>query len=347
MKKLILILFSFLVCSCNEPVTGLLQSEPVGGSFRIMFWNAENLFDCYNDSLVQDEEFLPYGIRTWTSERYQRKLNKLSKVIVSAGEWDPPEIIGLCEVENSRVLFDLLRETPFSYFNYRFVHYDSPDRRGIDCALLYDPVRVEIITSKQVTVKLSGNSATRDILYVRLRSVSGDTLSVYVNHWPSKYGGAGISANLRSEAAEVLISQIDTLLSGHPLEKVIIMGDFNDTPESKPLSGLVNAFETGGKEGSSGLINLASGYDGIISGSIKFDGAWELIDQMIISRALLPGSAGLYTKPENFRVYSPGFLLENDEKYGGQKPFRTYSGFAYHGGYSDHLPVILDLYSSQ
>jgi endonuclease/exonuclease/phosphatase family metal-dependent hydrolase len=347
MRKIILILFSVLTCSCNEPVTGLLQSEPVSGSFRIMFWNAENLFDCYNDSLVQDEEFLPYGIRTWTNERYHHKLNKLSKVFISAGEWEPPEIIGLCEVENSKVLLDLLRETPFSYFNYRFVQYDSPDRRGIDVALLYDPLKTEIITSRPVPVKLPGNSSTRDILYVRLRSVSGDTLSVYVNHWPSKYGGAGISESLRSEVAETLSSEMSTLISVYPHEKVVIMGDFNDTPESNPLMKLLNSFKTGGKDSAFGLINLASGYKGEMQGSIKFEGTWELIDQIIISRALMSDSGGLYAKPESFRVYSPEFLLENDEKYGGQKPFRTYSGFAYHGGYSDHLPVILDLYSSQ
>ncbi len=341
MKQLLFFLLFIPVFSCNEPASGYLQTENSSGAVRVMFWNTENFFDIYDDSLKLDNEFLPSGIRVWTKDRYERKRNAVYKVIVAAGEWSPPEIIGLCEIENGRILSDLLHGSPFSYYGYRYIHFESPDRRGIDVALLYDPLRAEALESKAVNVKLSDGAPTRDILYARMRLYTGDTVSFFVNHWPSKYGGSGISEPLREDAAAALSAALSELFAERPGENVIIMGDLNDTPDSRPVTGFTEKFLP--SSGRQGIVNLSADYKGEPPGTIRFEGSWQLIDQVMVSSGLLSGEKGLLAGTGSFRVFSPGFLLKTDEVYGGKKPNRTFSGFAYQGGFSDHLPVILDL----
>jgi len=331
--------------------SGLPLSSPSeaqdGEVFRIMFWNAENLFDCQQDSLTRDDEFLPYGMRGWNYSRYKKKINNMYKVFIAAGEWYPPDIIGLCEIENKSVLFGLLHDTPFSYYNYRFVHHESPDHRGIDVALLYNPLTVEILVENAIPVVLSSAAGdkSRDILYLRVKAVTGDTLSVYVNHWPSKYGGAGITADLRETVAGILYRNILEAMKINPSERIIVMGDFNDPPESSSVALLSRTGGVPGKGDSQLLVNLGLDYKATIPGSYKFSGIWQLIDQVLVSESLISGDGGVTVKPGSFRVFAPSFLLERDEKYGGMKPNRTYNGLVYHGGYSDHLPVVLDLYN--
>lgn len=310
-----------------------------------MFWNPENFFDYYNDSVKNDEEFLPYGMRAWDSVRYQKKLQNTYKVIMAAGEWTPPDIIGLCEIENRKVLFDLLRNTPFSFFNYRFVHHESRDRRGIDVALLYNADKLKLLWDTAIPVVFAHEieSRTRDILCARLLKEPADTLSLFVNHWPSKYGGAGITGDLREEAAACLGNFVCKTLNHSPADKIIIMGDFNDPPVSKAVLKLLS-MQCIGTDSLPALINLASNYKGDVQGSYKFQGSWELLDQIMVSRNLLTGGEGLHVRPGSFRVFSPDYLFERDDKFGGFKPFRTYSGYTYSGGFSDHLPVLLDLY---
>ena len=344
-KSLLLFSIAFLVWNCQKPPSFVTSEVEV---CRIMFWNSENLFDCYKDSLIQDDEFQPYGLRAWNSSRYKQKISNMYKVFIAAGDWVPPDLIGLCEIENKNVLFDLLRSTQFSYYNYRFIHHDSPDRRGIDVALLYNPATVEVISEKAIPVQLSVDfsSRSRDILYVRVKIKTGDTLSVFVNHWPSKYGGAGVTADLRKTVAKILAQNILEILEKNPPEKIIVMGDFNDPPESSSLDALCNAADQPGIKDLPLLINLVKDYKGMVPGSYKFEGAWQMIDQVLVSESLISGEGGACVKPWSFRVFSPDFLLERDEKFGGMKPNRTYAGVAYHGGYSDHLPVILDLFAA-
>jgi len=315
-------------------------------ALRIMFWNAENLFDCQKDSISSDEEFLPYGIRGWNSSRYQRKIGNMYKVFIAAGDWEPPDLIGLCEIENKNVIFGLLRDTPFSYYNYRFVHHDSPDRRGIDVALLYNPASVEVISETFIPVRLSKDpdSKTRDILKAEIKSKTGDTLMIFVNHWPSKYGGAGYTADLRKTVAKILADSIYKVLKVDPLKKIIVMGDFNDPPESSSMDDLCRKSYRFGTIEKPLLVNLSEVYSGTINGSYKFEGSWSLIDQVLVSESLTSNGNNEHVLRSVFRVFSPGFLMEKDEKYGGTKPFRTYAGMVYQGGYSDHLPVILDLF---
>jgi predicted extracellular nuclease len=311
-----------------------------------MFWNAENLFDCEADSLGRDVEFLPYGIRGWNTSRYRQKISNMYKVFIAAGDWNPPDLIGLCEIENKNVLFDLLRTSPFSYYNYRFVHFDSPDRRGIDVALLYNPETIEVIDEIVIPVSMASlpDSKTRDILEVRVKLQIGDTLSVFVNHWPSKYGGAGFTSDLRENAAEILYSSILKTCNSDPGRKIIVMGDFNDPPESDALSLLTRNRTQNGSDSTQLLVNLALDYKGVIPGSYKFEGAWQMIDQILVNENLISDNKGIFIKTDSYKIFSPDFLLERDEKFGGMKPNRTYTGMVYHGGFSDHLPVIVDLY---
>jgi len=349
LKKIILLsAIAVVFWQCIRPTSSAPVNTPYQLACRIMFWNVENLFDCYNDSLTNDEEFLPYGMRGWNYDRYRQKLSKTYKTLVAAGEWEPPDLIGLCEIENKNVLYSLLRDTPFSYYNYRFVHYDSPDRRGIDVALLYNPARVKIIEERVIPalLKVSGNSKTRDILYVRLILETGDTISVFVNHWPSKYGGAGYTADLRENVSEILQRNIREICVTNLKEKIVVMGDFNDPPESEAIR-ILTAKAVSGQEIHPSLINMAADYTGPISGSYKFEGAWQMIDQMLVSENLISGDEGVFVNDESYRVFSPDFLLERDEKYGGMKPIRTYAGYVYHGGFSDHLPVVLDLFAGR
>jgi len=345
-KSILVILVFILVNSCQKPPAYVASEADNGEVCRIMFWNVENLFDTQKDSLTQDEEFIPYGVRAWTPSRYKKKINNMYKVFIAAGDWDPPDLIGLCEIENKNVLFDLVKNTSFSYYNYRFIHHDSPDRRGIDVALLYNPATVTILSEKPISVQLAedASSRTRDILLARVKIVTGDTLSVLVNHWPSKYGGAGITADLRETVAKILMKTIISIQKNNPSEKIIVMGDFNDPPESSSVSILNNVPEVSGFGNAPLLVNLALNYSAPIPGSYKFDGTWQLIDQILVSQSLISGEGQACVKSGSFRVFSPSFLLENDEKYGGTKPNRTYKGFVYHGGFSDHLPVILDLF---
>ena len=349
--KILILLFScpFLFCNCQEPSVLSANTTETDQICRIMFWNSENLFDCYNDTTKLDDEFLPHGLRGWSTSRYNQKIKNMYKVFVAAGDWNPPDLIGLCEIENKAVLFDLIRNSQFSFYNYQFIHHDSPDRRGIDVALLYNPSTVEVISEKSIPVKLpeNSNSLTRDILYVRVKIKTGDTLSVFVNHWPSKYGGAGVTTILREATAKILVGNIQVMLKNNPLEKIVVMGDFNDPPESSPMEALCQDLDNNSGESNGLLINLGKDYKNTIPGSYKFEGAWELIDQVLVSQNLISGEEGLIVKEGSFRVFSPTFLLERDEKFGGTKPYRTYSGMVYQGGYSDHLPVILDLHGQR
>lgn len=347
MKNISIFILAILTLSCQKPQHFTALESDSGEICRIMFWNVENLFDVRDDSLTLDDEFLPNGERSWNSSRYKLKINNIYKVFISAGDWNPPDLIGLCEVENKFVLIDIIKNSPFSFYNYRFIHHESPDRRGIDVALLYNPQTITILSDTAIPVQLPNASVTRDILAVRIKIITGDTLSLFINHWPSKYGGAGFTEDLRAVAAENLSGEIQKIAEINPGEKIMVMGDFNDTPESNSIKILKTCRTQNSTNEAPILINLAENYSASIPGSYKFDGTWELIDQIFVSRNFIPENNLSCIKDGSFKVFSPSFLLEKDEKFGGMKPFRTYSGYKYSGGFSDHLPVILDLYAGK
>lgn len=311
-----------------------------------MFYNVENLFDTDDDSTTIDEEFLPKGDRFWTNKKFYLKLNRISQVIMAAGQGNLPTLIGLSEIENQKVLDLLIYKTPLGNLGYKIVHQESPDRRGIDVALLYRKDLFTPIHYRTYSVKNPNDDQfkTRDILY--LTGITGaDTLHLFVNHWPSKYGGVLETKPLRALAASTLRIAIDSILQSNKNSKVIIMGDFNDSPFDESMTKYLRALEPMDSIQNQEIYNLAYRKAKENKGSNKYQGKWELIDQIIVSGALLTAKHGLYTNLESFQIFDAPFLLEEDKNYLGNKPFRTYLGFRYNNGFSDHLPVLLDLKS--
>ncbi|MGD9978159.1 MAG: endonuclease [Bacteroidales bacterium] len=314
---------------------------------RLMFYNVENLFDPFDDSLTRDEEFTPKGARHWTWDKMNKKINGVYKVILAVGEFDPPVLVGLCEVENGFVLHRLVNETPLSKFGYRVVHRESPDPRGIDVALLYRPDRFQLKETQFITVTFpdAPKRRTREILYAR-GLLGGDTLHVFVNHWPSKFGGELESEPGRYAAAHTLRGKVDSIMVFYPDARIVIMGDMNDEPESDPVVGGFGACLVADSLCNGNFINMAAilkqkGYS-----SYKYQGVWGNIDQIIISTSLLNHKHQLYTTASSTSVFNANFLLEPDDAYVGQKPYRTFTGYKYHGGFSDHLPVYIDLFEN-
>lgn len=300
-------------------------------SDSFLFYNLENCFDSFDDSLNNgDNQYLPESQKHWTFKRYKTKLNNLSKVILASNRWDSPTLVGVCEVENSSVLKHLIYWTGLSEVNYQFIHYESPDHRGIDVALLFRSDRFSVINSKPIFVHLGGNSSTRDILLVKgvLNVNNEDTLFVLVNHWPSRYGGATASEPKRILASNKLLSVVDSIRQLNKNNQIIIMGDFNDTPHDLSVQRI----------SSHGFKNMAmeiSKQNGV--GTNKYRYQWEVIDQIIVSENFFEK---YHTE---FDVIDYDFLLEDDKTYMGRKPFRSYSGPRYLGGFSDHLPVLLKI----
>ncbi len=303
----------------------------------VAFYNVENLFDTQDDSLKQDEEFLPYGVRGWTPSRLQAKYRSIYKVIAGLGSTgQPPALVGLAEVENRTVVEGLLRHTPLHRRRYQIVHEESPDRRGIDVALLYDPAQFRYLSHEAVPVDLSPLSErpTRDILYVRGVLFGSDTVHCFINHWPSRYGGVGGSAPRRQRAATVLKRRVQALQQECPDARIIITGDFNDGPTDMSLQTLV---ETSGP--GSPLVNIS---EYACTGTHKYQGEWSTFDQFIVTNNLLDGGA-LEVKDGRAYCYQPDWLAEEDSQHLGFRPRRTYVGYRYHGGFSDHWPVYLQL----
>lgn len=304
--------------------------------FRIMSYNVENLFDTQDNPDKDDNDFLPDGSHHWTPKRYYHKLRQTAKVILAAGEWDTPALIGLCEVENDTVVTDLLNRTALRSLNYRYCITDRSDRRGLHVALLYQPDCFRMICRQSIPVCFSGkqHKTTRDILHVSGEIISGDTLDVFVCHFPSRYGGEKESEQERFDAALTLRNRADSLaaLRHHPL--LLVLGDFNDTPSdpsiTRHLTGgcLHNLF---------GRLKRQS-----VKGSHKYQGQWALLDQMFSNLSEKDSTASLRLVEGSPRIFAPPFLLTDDKTWLGKRPFRTYYGFRYEGGYSDHLPILAD-----
>lgn len=311
---------------------------------RVMFYNVENLFDPFNDSLTRDDEFTPDGARHWTWNKMERKINGIFKVIMAVGEFDPPVIAGFCEVENGFVMHRLIKETPLSKFDYRMVHRESLDPRGIDVALIYRPDRFQLLEKDFFKVTFPDEPArkTRDILYAK-GLLATDTLHVFVNHWPSKYGGELESESGRYAAAYTLKHKVDSIMVFYPNARILIMGDLNDEPESDPVVKGFGTCLTNDSLCNNNFVNITAILKQKGQGSYKYQGVWGIIDQIIVSRSLLTKKHKLYTTPANAKVFSAEFLLESDDAFVGKKPFRTFQGYRYYGGFSDHLPVYIDL----
>lgn len=316
------VLLILCVLRCGD---GVSQEAPL----RVAFWNVENFFDSRNDSLTNDDEFTPQGLRHWTRRRFEVKRDAICKGVAAL---DYPVVMGLAEVENDYVLQELLMGTPLRKFDYGFVHYDSPDARGIDCALLYRKSHFIPYSTKSVCLSDS-TLLTRDILLVEGCTPKGDTLLLLVNHWPSKRGGVEAEQN-RMRIAHKLRVMMDSLHRRHPAAVVLAMGDFNSSPEEDPVA-LGMGFHCSDTN-AEGLRNLMASFP-LSEGSYYYQGQWSMIDQMFVTG---PRERIASLQAQLLRV---SFLLVPDTGHLCERPFRTYQGYRYQGGFSDHLPVFVDI----
>jgi hypothetical protein len=322
----------------------LLSGQESRDGLRFVFYNVENLFDPFDDSLTADEEFLPGGIRGWTWSRFEDKVNRIHKVLVALGGWEPPELIGLCEVENYFVLHWLVNETPMRKHEYRVIHQDSPDPRGIDVALLYRPGFFLPIRYRYypVPVRDPHPDPTRDILYVKGIINGGDSLHLLINHWPSRWEGVLESRPERFAAAGLLRHLLDSLIMEDKHSRILVAGDFNDEVMDVSLKDSLGVQHPGNHNQDDQLYFPCDNQMPGRSGSLKYRGRWYGFDLILVSGTLLQDQ-GLCVSKNGYRVFTPGFLLEDDPQWLGRRPFRTYRGYRYHGGFSDHLPVFIDI----
>ena len=322
MRKLLLL---FIVCICT-----LSYAQT-----RIISYNVENLFDTKHDSLKLDEDFTPEGKYHWSQSRYNRKIENLSRVIVSVSGWNNAALVGLCEVENEQCLTDLLNIGGLKRLGYKYIHQESPDQRGIDCALLYDPKQFQLLNNRFIQVVLpEGERPTRDIIYAsgivkssnsgnsRRRTLRQDTLHIMMCHLPSQLGGTEQTAFKRAIAHRVLQRAVDSILSIQPKAKIVIMGDMNSAP-TEQLRGMHNL-----------MVPMEKQLRGE-AGTHKWQGIWSCLDQFYVSESVY-GHADAH-------IYDEEWIMERDTKFGGEKPMRCYNYITWQPGYSDHLPIYLEI----
>ena len=298
------------------------------------------LFDTEDDSVKHDESFTPEGPNRWTSWRLYSKLQKVSKNLVAMGGWFPPPLIGLCEVENAEVLKQLIYRTNLKEAGYRYIHFESPDRRGIDVAALYRPEWFQLLDAYPIRVNFVDSRPTRDILYVKGLLPNRDTLHYFVNHWPSKYGGQFVTEPKRAFVGRLLRQHVDSLYRQHANPLIVITGDFNDEPEDVSITQALGAAPPE-EAATAKLINLMWPYRNT-SGTHSFQQHWSIIDQFIVSPALYAETSTARTRTQRVQIYNAPWLITKSAV-GVDLTFRTYQGPKYIGGYSDHLPILLDL----
>ncbi len=307
-------------------------------SFRVMSYNVENLFDTEDNPHVKDDEFLPNGSRFWTKGRYYHKLQNLSKVILAAGEWKSLALIGLCEVENDSVIHHLLRRTSLYQFDYQYCITHGCDQRGINVALLYQRNQFKLLGSEEIKIPLGENERpTRNMLHAWGQVRNLEMVDVFVCHFPSRYGGELASRKKRITAAKALRNCVDSLLIERKCPKIIIMGDFNDGPADESLSCYLKA-----RPFPVDSVQCNELYDLFYEseGSHKYQGEWNQIDHIIVNGSLLQENQSMVLQKESNRLFNPSFLRKKDKTWRGERPFRTYYGYKYEGGFSDHYPLL-------
>jgi len=302
--------------------------------YTIAFYNLENFFDTIDDPYLLDDDFTPNGFKRWNKSKFWNKTNKISRAISNIGSDEsdvPPVLVGLAEVENKRVLKSLLKAKQLKDIDYDFVHFNSPDERGIDTALIYHKDHFKVLEAETIPLMVQNTNGerdlTRDILYVHGR-LHKEEIHVFVNHWPSRRQGAEETSYKRIKAAETILHKMERISGNSP--NIIIMGDFNDDPNSKSIQTLMDT----GK-----FINPMVKLWSPVAGSANYRGEWSLFDQILLSHSLLNYERETHSFVKA-GIFSPRFLKEWKGRYKGN-PFRTYAGAKYLGGYSDHFPVYV------
>ena len=313
----------------------------------VAFYNLENFYDTVNNPTINDEEFLPDGPKNYNTKIYWTKVEHLATVISQIGtdvNPDGPALLGVAEIENDTVLNDLIHHPLLKSRNYSFVHYDSRDIRGVDVALIYNPKYFNVLNSRKLFVRMPLNAKqsffTRDVLWVE-GVLAGDTINVFVNHWPSRVGGEQRSAPGRAAAAIVDKNFIDSIEKIKPNAKVIVMGDLNDDPISPSVTKVLDA------KGNIADVKPQELYNPWIDlykkgiGTLAYQDAWGLFDQIMINYAWLnKNQSGFFYYQQH--IFNKAFMIENIGRYKGY-PMRTWDGNVYRGGYSDHFPTYIIL----
>ena len=325
MKKLLW--FLLLMCLCSS-----MQAQD---HFTFVELNCENLFDCQHDSLRNDYEYLPTSAKKWDKTRYWKKLNNIAREIIACGEggdgaWSLPDMVALCEIENDSVCRDLTRRSLLRQARYDYILTESNDERGIDVALLYSPFSFQLLNHYSLRVSpVEGRHATRDVLYASGIIATGDTLHVMVVHAPSRRSDAKQAEAYRMEVMHRVMSSVDSVRALSPEARIIVAGDFNAYNNEKTLQYLSDR----------GLTDAscdAQGQNGA-RGTYKYMGEWGSLDHIFLSASML-------VHVHDCRIADFPFLLEDDKRYGGVRPKRTYIGPRYQkSGFSDHLPLVLRL----
>ncbi|MFN4007566.1 MAG: endonuclease/exonuclease/phosphatase [Chitinophagaceae bacterium] len=311
----------------------------------IGFYNLENFYDTIDNPIVDDQEFLPKGDRNYNTAIYYDKIGRLAKVISEMGadkSPDGPAILGVAEIENDTVLADLVKHPLLVKRNYKIVHYDSPDARGVDVGFLYNPKYFTVLDSKPLFVKLPSGSKeayyTRDILWVK-GTFDGEIIHVYVNHWPSRRGGEERSAPARAAAAQVAKNHIDSIAKADGIQKVILMGDLNDDPISPSVTEVLRAKGKADQVKEGGFYNPWTDFYKKGLGTLAYQDAWGLFDQILITSPWLERNQSGYFFYQQ-HIFNPQYMVENSGRFKGY-PMRTWDGMSYRGGYSDHFPTYL------
>ncbi len=353
MKRLFCVIAALVLLS-----TGSFAQKGGSRNYIVGFYNLENLFDIYNDPAKNDEEYLPDGKNKWTQEKYDKKVHNMAQVIAAMAKDNGRfhTILGVSEVENRLVLEDLVADPQIAAANYQIVHYDGPDRRGVDPALLYDPKQFTYLDSESIPFTFEGTDVeitltqeeqdyfrTRDILMVH-GLIADEHFAFYVMHLPSRIGGKG--GDLRSRGAEICYQHSMEMMKKYPGIKIAAMGDMNDDPFDDSMAKWLHGRETLAEVGEEDFFNpflsmIKAGY-----GSLCYQYVWSIYDQVLVNSNLaLAPQGGLKIMPiikgkYYGRIFKKPFMTQQKGQYKNQ-PFRTFSNGAFIGGYSDHYPSYI------
>lgn len=338
-KILIAVLITLLIS-----ITLIALSKKNVNSFVVVSYNVENLFDTVNSPLFDDVSFTPEGSKKWTSERYEKKLKDLARVLGSIPGGELPAVIGLTEIENRKVLEDLINDPKLKKGRYEIIQEDGLDPRGIECALLFRPEYFKYISHNYIPIEDPDDPdyLYRSILYVQGKGPDGKMLHLFINHWKSRSGGVAETERRRIAAARTLKKHLDLLSSTESEPRVLIMGDFNDEPTNLSIVQSLSASNKQHDINPGELYNLF--YDAHKlkrKGTYNYRGTWNMLDQVIISYNLLNQEQGLTTGFNQGKIFSEKWMMYVNEEYGDKRPSSTYGGPNYYGGPSDHLPVYV------
>ncbi len=326
-------LLTYLVSSCKRD-----EMKP----FSVAFYNVENLFDTIDNPNTRDNDHLPTSKIPWNTKRYEHKLSNLAKVMSAINGHGFPSVFGLSEVENRQVVEDLIHTGKLKEAGYKILHKDSPDERGIDVAMLYQPNIYKPIKTRFIRLQFPSEpeNPTRDILYSKGLLYGKDTIHIFINHWVSRYGGQEKTDALRRYTGHFLRLMADSIFNEEPNANILIMGDLNDNPTDKSLVVSLGAREPHQPLASKQLYNLALKPFKAGQGSLYYKG-WDLFDQVIVSSAMVGGYNGIKTNSYSEEIFRKSWMLFHPKK-GQAVPNRT-AGRHYYGGFSDHLPVIVHM----